>query len=152
MMLTSYRRFISAFALALNSSASFSADWLLVDEVTRTQVNLYRQESSYYIDKSSLGSGVVEGLRYELALLQTRTPGKQSSIDQIAVLCEKSSIALAVSVRKMGRVQPNGDVAFEIDFGTPTKLSDFQLTNIDRTSPTGLFTLAARAVCRYRVP
>lgn len=146
-----FPRHVFAFlALVLCSPASFSADWLLIDEVNRVQVNLYLQESSYYIDKSSLTSSIVEGLRYELALLQTRTPRKPSSVDQIAVLCEKSPIAPALSVRKMGSVQPNGEVIFDLDFGTITTLSDFQLTNLGRNSPDSLFTLAAKAICKHR--
>ena len=136
----------------LNAPAALAADWLLVHEVTRAQVNLYQQESRYYIDRTSLTSGTVEGVRYETAMLQTKAPGKPDSVDQIAVICDKSTLALALSVRKMGSVQPNGAITFVPDFGAPKSLSDFQLTNIDRKVPNGLFTLAALAVCKYRQP
>jgi hypothetical protein len=141
---------IAFIAAAIQAGLAFAiapanSDLVLINERSRDEATLYVGERREYIDRASLDSASVDDITYHTARSITIRPNYPPGIIDVAVICEHEKLGLALSIRKLGRLNEQG-AEYSIDNGKVRSLSDFDLVKLEQ-KPKNLFSKMARAIC-----
>lgn len=136
-------------AIFFFSQSVLAEEWMLIHETNVPSI--YAQASAIYLDKASLTSGNIEGGTYISARTKQVEKNKASSyIEDVAVVCQGSSIAPALYIQRMGNMLANGEVSFSRDSGPPKTFDSFNFKNMNIKQPISVFSIVAKAVCEQQ--
>ncbi len=127
------------------SKAGTAPDWVAVFESPPDAP--YADQRVIYVDRKNFQTRQIENLTYYLARTrEVKRTASKATIQELAVICEGTPIAPAVSLRGEGTDEGNGNYSIRPARGSLDSVSQFSTQRI-RIDPKNPSTFVVRAIC-----